>query len=191
MIFRMYIDQTHVYTLSVYYTTCRLLVNGEDTDRFMKTDLPNIHNTIKSVVLNGNRVSLQTLNNQLEEQLQQLLIMRNSTTNPNQDSNINIHHTVIHKDTGISKQYSETISIKCIKRRRNVQTRGVYCTNGKHWIHYRCGHLTEDDIHKIENSNGDYTCKICTEPSVSNTITQYLMLKPPPEIECCTLQGIF
>ncbi|CAC5414585.1 unnamed protein product [Mytilus coruscus] len=112
--------------------------------------------------------------------------MRNSTTNPNQDSSINIHHTVIHKDTGISKQNSETISIKCIKCRRNVQTRGVYCTNGKHWIHYRCGHLTEDDIHKIENSNGDntYICKICTEPSVSNTITQYLMLKPPPEIEC-------
>ncbi|CAG2225564.1 SULT1 [Mytilus edulis] len=38
----------------------------------MKTDLPNIHNAIKNVVLNGNRVSLQTLNYQLEEKLQQL-----------------------------------------------------------------------------------------------------------------------
>lgn len=90
----MYIDQTHVYTLAVYYTICRVLVNGKDTDRFMKTDLPNIHNAIKNVVLNGNRVSLQTLNYQLEEKLQQLSSMRNSTTNSSQDSSINTHHTV-------------------------------------------------------------------------------------------------
>lgn len=62
----MYIDQTNVYTLTVYYITCQLLVNETDTDRFIKTDLPNIHNTIKNVVVNGNRVSLQTPNNQLK-----------------------------------------------------------------------------------------------------------------------------
>lgn len=62
----MYIDQANVYTLTVYYITCRLLVNETDTDRFIESDLPNIHNTIKNVVVNGNRVSLQTLNNQLK-----------------------------------------------------------------------------------------------------------------------------
>ncbi|CAG2194025.1 unnamed protein product [Mytilus edulis] len=113
--------------------------------------------------------------------------MRNSPTNSSQDSSINTSHTAVTiKDTVISKQNSETISIKCVKCGRNVQTRGVLCTTGKHWIHYRCDYLNEDDIHKIENNTSDntYTCKKCTEPCVSKNRIQNLMLKPPPEIEC-------
>ena len=80
MLYKVPVDKSHCYTLSIFYTTCSLLVNGKYTDRFLNTDLPTIHEIIKKVLLNGNKVDLQTCNQVLQEQLQRRLDNKRSHT---------------------------------------------------------------------------------------------------------------
>ncbi|CAG2194806.1 unnamed protein product [Mytilus edulis] len=60
LVIRVIANDTPSYTLSVYYTSCSLLVNGRDTIRFFTIDLPEIHKTIHKVILNGTKVDLQS-----------------------------------------------------------------------------------------------------------------------------------
>ncbi|CAG2193576.1 unnamed protein product [Mytilus edulis] len=53
---------------------------------------------------------------------------------------------------------------KCLKCKRNVQTKGVYCSAGEHWIHYRCARLKDADISALKDNNtNNFCCIICTE----------------------------
>lgn len=68
-VIRVYSCNTHLYTLSLFYTSCRLLVNGKNIHQFIDTDTPRIHEVIQSVTLNGNRINLKSMNETLYEQL--------------------------------------------------------------------------------------------------------------------------
>ena len=164
MLYKVYAGNKHLYTLTTYYTNCSLLVNGKDTSRFINTDLPAIHETIKQVILNGHKVNLQYLNQLLEEQLQKL----NTNIQQRPDSEL-----ISNKIDEISKKDDDMEVLhpnKCKKCKRNVQTRGVFCSLGKHWIHYVCGRLTTDAIDKIENSDDlAYTCILCSDTHTNKT----------------------
>lgn len=108
-IIRVQINNKHRYTLSLYYTTCRLLVNGKYISQFITEDFPNIHNTIQHVVLNGNKIDIKSLNEQLETHLNKL---KESHAN---DITSNI------SNNNSSARFAVTDS-RCPKCKRNVQT---------------------------------------------------------------------
>ena len=60
---------------------------------------------------------------------------------------------------------SESICIKC---KRNIQSKAVFCDKGNHWIHYHCERSSKADIESIEktSSNETYCCKVCKAESV-------------------------
>lgn len=150
-IIRVQINNKHRYTLSLYYTTCRLLVNGKYISQFITEDFPNIHNTIQHVVLNGNKIDIKSLNEQLETHLNKL-----------KESHANDITSSISNNNS-SARFAVTDS-RCPKCKRNVQTRGVYCSYGQHWIHYICDRLSKSEIENIEQltDNHHYRCKACS-----------------------------
>ncbi|CAG2208929.1 unnamed protein product [Mytilus edulis] len=149
LVIRVIANDTPSYTLSVYYTSCSLLVNGRDTIRFFTIDLPEIHKTINQVILNGTKVDLQSLNKHLEEQLQKMLEERQKS---------------VLEPSKTNQLISKIDPAKCLKFKRNVQTKGVYCSAGEHWIHYRCARLKDADISALKDNNtNNFCCIICTE----------------------------
>ena len=102
---------------------------------FIQNDIPNIQTTIVNEVKTIPNFDVNLLNRQLQEQLAHLT---NGT--PHKVNNDNI---------------------QCPKFCRS---RSTYCTSGNHWIHYRCGKLTKDQITQREESDDkdeNYACKRC------------------------------
>ena len=56
------------YTINIYTTQSRILVNGEGCDTFVQTDIPNIQSIIVREAKNIN-LDVELLNQQLQEQL--------------------------------------------------------------------------------------------------------------------------
>jgi len=149
------------YTVNIYTTTSRLLINGKGWQKFIDKDIPLIHGIISNC---NTGISLDELNHQLADQLEDLL-------NRGQNSS----QTEFRNPTS-----PETQNISCLKCNKKCRTRSTYCTTGKHWIHYRCQNLTETEIEKIEKTKPEeeYTCKVCYDPTNNRlAITQ--------NEECC------
>jgi hypothetical protein len=129
------------YTINIYTTQSRILVNGEGCDTFVQTDIPNIQSIIVREAKNIN-LDVELLNQQLQEQLRQLV---NGTPTK-----------------------CNSADIQCPKCGKSCRTRSTYCTTGNHWVHYKCQKLTPVEIRQIEDTDdteSDYTCKICgTDP---------------------------
>lgn len=107
------------YTVNIYTTTSRFLVNGKGWQQFIDKDIPLIH----GIISNCNAgISLDELNQQLADQLEDLL-------NRGQNSS----QTELQNPTS-----PETQNISCLKCNKKCRTRSTYCATGKHWIHYRC-----------------------------------------------------
>ena len=124
------------YTVNLYTTTSKLLVNGKDYEVFMQNDIPNIQTIIVNGVKTIPNFDVNLLNCQLQEQLAHL---------------INGTHHKINND-----------NIRCPKCTKLCRSRSTYCTSGSHWIHYRCEKLTKDQITQREGSE-NYICKQCTQ----------------------------
>jgi len=128
------------YTVNLYTTTSKLLVNGKDCEVFIQNDIPNIQTIIVNGVKTIPNFDVNLLNCQLQEQLTHL---------------INGTHHKINND-----------NIRCPKCTKLCRSRSTYCTSGSHWIHYRCEKLTKDQIIQREESDDkdeNYICKQCTQ----------------------------
>ncbi|CAG2197361.1 unnamed protein product [Mytilus edulis] len=138
------------YTINIYNTTSRLLINGNGANQFLDNDLKNIHSIVlKSLKEQGvEGLSTEQLNRQLGNQLQSLLHKDNNST--------------IRTGTN-KKQEVEEGNDTCTKCNQRCKTRSTYCDKGSHWVHYKCQKLSELEIQMAENSNGDeyYECKLC------------------------------
>jgi hypothetical protein len=55
---------------------------------------------------------------------------------------VNNSENAIHLTQEQKSCKNETTSAKCVKCNRNVISRGVYCSQGLHWVHYVCDKLT-------------------------------------------------
>ena len=123
-----------LFTINLYHTRCRILVNGKHELDFINFEFP--------------------LLMQIVDYLQQRYGMNAITVN-------NLIKQVL---VGIKKQNEESDSdteAKCIKCNKNVKTRAVYCT-GKHWVHYNCDRLSDTDIKLLSAENYLlYRCKTC------------------------------
>lgn len=139
------------YTVNIYNTTSRLLVNGNGANSFVINDIPNIHkNVIEGLRDQGIKdFNIQELNKQLGNELQKLL-----NNNQTRDSNSQVQATL-----------EDSSSALCTKCHKKCRTRSIFCNAGNHWIHYKCQKLTEPEIQIAENSNDDdlYECKICRD----------------------------
>ena len=114
-------ESGYTVNIHVYTTTSRLLVNGKGWQKFIDKDIPLIH----GIISNCNAgISLDELNQQLADQLEDLL-------NRGQNSS----QTELQNPTS-----PETQNISYSNATQNAEL-GVYCTTGKHWIHYRCQKL--------------------------------------------------
>ena len=106
--------------------------------------------------MNGKSVDLKSLNQALENQLNKLLKYSDNPGNSVNQQRPSELETC---------KCSESICIKC---KRNIQSKAVFCDKGNHWIHYHCERLSKADIESIEktSSNKTYCCKVCKAESV-------------------------
>ena len=66
-------------------------------------------------------------------------------------------------------EYSDHTCPKC---KKNVKSRGTFCTAGNHWIHYNCERLKTHEIEQLEkssNTSDEYSCKICSKDTSPQT----------------------
>jgi hypothetical protein len=136
--FRVELPSHQKYTVNLYTTTSKLLVNGKDCEVFIQNEIPNIQTIIVNEVTTIPNFDVNLLNRQLQEQLTHLI-------NGNKVNNDNI---------------------QCSKCTKFCRSRSTYCTSGNHWIHYRCEKLTKDQITQREESDDkdeNYTCKRCIQ----------------------------
>lgn len=128
------------YTVNIYTTQSKLLVNGKGSDILTRVDAPKIQ---EIVVNEADRINLDVdlLNNQLQDQLKQL--------------------------TDCSKRENISNNIICPKCTRPCRTKGTFCKTGNHWVHHSCQKLSAIEIEQVEGSDDtdtDYTCKLCDTP---------------------------
>ncbi|VDI45496.1 Hypothetical predicted protein [Mytilus galloprovincialis] len=96
------------YTVNIYYTTSRLLVNGKNVSDFIDRDLQNIHNIISSSTSNNTKLDIDDLNRMLREQLTNIL-----NANQMKYEEVNSQNT----------QDKDSENIACIKCTRNCRTK--------------------------------------------------------------------
>ena len=139
------------YTLNVYTTTSRFLLNGKDRMMFLENDMPKIHSIVE-YLCESNNIDLQTYNRLLADKLSQFLTKQY----PDQSSS---------SLKAITERSSPGKESKlCPGCGKNCLTKSVLCTvgNPKHWVHYRCDRLAIEEIEKLESSEDsvhDYCCR--------------------------------
>jgi hypothetical protein len=134
------------YTINIYNTTSRFLINGYLANHFIVKDIPSIH----KIVLKGlhEQGVIEELNRQLGNQLQNLLDNGNDLAKGNKRN---------------EQLNSEDSKETCIECHTKCRTRSTFCETGNHWVHYKCQKLTGQEIQIAENPHGDeyYECKLC------------------------------
>ncbi|WAR04301.1 hypothetical protein MAR_019670 [Mya arenaria] len=140
------------YTLNIYNTTSRILVNGKQQNIFINEDLDQIYEVCCSAKIDGQRINTDKLNQIFIEEIQK---MQNVKIQEYSDNS---------RPKGVKPNAKNNEDISCIKCQKNCLTRSVLCSTSEHWIHYRCAGLTEPDIRKIESdSNCNFQCGLCTQ----------------------------
>jgi hypothetical protein len=67
-----------------------MLVNGKSATNFIKRDLNNLHEIIKSTTINGASINIQNTNDLLAKQLKDVIHSMNISTNGMQTPTLNI-----------------------------------------------------------------------------------------------------
>lgn len=108
---RVHEQEQPAYTINLYLTSSRILVNGKKLTLFVERDITGIHDIIHAATCNGNQINLNKLNNILAEQLQRII---GTTTSMDELGK-----------TPATKQH-EIEDISCNKCRKNCKTRSTY-----------------------------------------------------------------
>ena len=135
-----------------------MLVNGKNTGKFIDTDMKEVQKIINRELQKTGNPSLKKLNDEFSVQIQTL--MQNRTV---QRASEPIRQSLK------PIEYSDHTCPKC---KKNVKSRGTFCTAGNHWIHYNCERLKTHEIEQLEkssNTSDEYSCKICSKNTSPQT----------------------
>ena len=166
------------YTLNLYPTNNKMLLNGKDVDWFMDSHLPQIHSIMVQSVQDEGLGSVSNYNHILATQMQKILDERQALGRQMSSRSVNdkqyipdpeskLHCASQVKVTDSPPQNKVTQQNNgpnqvCPKCKRAVQSRAALCELGNHWIHYFCDRLTQDEVDRLSNDPGFiYTCKLC------------------------------
>ena len=155
-------NQVQGYTVNLYPTRNRILINGKCIDLLMEEHLPSIHELMMKPIREGIVTGASGLNHILGTQMQLLLDQR--------QAGIISENQLLprYEDTegSVTAPRSPTSPEppKCSICKRVVRSRGVLCEKGQHWIHYRCDRLTPDEIDRLHSDAGFiFNCKQCSK----------------------------
>lgn len=155
------------YTLNVYPTTCRLMLNGKNAKTFLETDMPQVHKIVE-YWCEVNSIDLKTFNELLAQSLSDFLAKQETSDSVSSTrSNSSLKP--------VSDSATEKDNETCIGCKRRCKTKSVYCTKGSHWIHYKCDKLKPHEIEEIEKNEKqaqDYTCMNCSNITIKTVKTQ-------------------
>ena len=158
-IIRVCTTQNQAYTINIYLTTSRLLVNGKNALLFLDNDFPKIQTIIRQASYAGQPLNIDKLNKLMSSQIRAVLSNRTDKQN---------EAVVLDEE-----------DIRCLKCKRSCKSRGSFCTYGSHWIHYNCERLNKEEITAIEKSKDDkYRCKICSDSSPNKITLKIPAIKP-------------
>ena len=165
------------YTLNLYATKNKLLLNSKDVDRFIDRHLPAIHNIMFKPIRDGQFRNVDEYNKILSIQISKVLEQRqlrkqNTSVSPTvPKGNIKrsppsqIQNSVIQvPPAGViaTRAKASVESIECPRCKKNCRSRSAFCEIGANWIHYFCDRLSETDIHRLTHDKGFiYNCKRC------------------------------
>ena len=169
------------YTLNLYPTNNKMLLNGRDVDWFMDSHLPQIHSIMVQSVQDEGLGSVSNYNHILATQMQNILDERQalghgmSSKSVNRESHLHCASQVKVTDSPpqnkVTQQNNGPNQV-CPKCKRAVQSRAALCELGNHWIHYFCDRLTQDEVDRLSNDPGFiYTCKLCRNKNNSDPKT--------------------
>lgn len=165
------------YTLNLYATKNKLLLNGKDIDRFIDRHLPAIHNIMFKPIRDGQFRNVDEYNKILSFQISKVLEQRQLNKQTTSAS------PTVPKDNVVLVPYNRTQSpvievpsssdpagassaggenIDCPRCKKKCRSRSAFCEMGAHWIHYFCDRLGEAVIHRLTHDKGFiYNCKHC------------------------------
>ena len=154
-------DQSQGYTINLYTTCIRILINGKKIDLFMDKHLPAIHELMMKPIYAGTVTGVRGLNDILRSQMQSLLDQRYTGAIPDNQLLPRREEVKVEVTTPGSPPSSEPP--KCSVCRRVLRSRGALCEKAQHWIHYRCDKLIPDEIDRLHTDEGFiYNCKPCS-----------------------------
>ena len=171
-----YNDQSIHYTINLWHTKSKILVNGAGEGHFCSHDLLLLYNRIDAKQACGEIPSEEMLNNAIIECLAPIA---QTQINKSDTKVSNTKHR-----RGKSKSPNKNIPssgapslcvILCPKCNKNCVTRYIICKSGNHRIHYRCAKLTTHlEIARAEEQNS-FSCSFhlqtpkCPTQAISNT----------------------
>ena len=138
--YKVYMGSDKLFTINMYNTKCKILVNGKNELTFINDHLPLIQSLISKLESSYDSDMISALNTMLRNTLIKMNNFENKSTAP--DS-------------------------KCPICKQNVRSRAVQCEICNLWIHYKCEKLSDKIIHIIETPDNVYLfrCKQCTDQS--------------------------
>jgi len=92
-------------------------------------------------------------------------VIRNKCQEFLSQQNVQTAETVLPQPSNRAKALIEKSHTQCLKCIKQCLTSCIFCTAGKHWIHFHCDKLTKDEIAQVIASPVDksYICKICAQ----------------------------
>lgn len=151
------------YTINLYTTCNRILINGKDIDLFMDEHLPAIHDYMMKPIDAGILTGVRGLNHILQTEMQSLLDQRLKGINSVNSQNFKDSEEITGKVVVIDSSPDSELP-RCSVCKRFLRSRGVVCEKGQHWIHYHCDKLTQDEINRLHTDKGFiFNCKKCSK----------------------------
>jgi hypothetical protein len=96
-----------------------------------------------------------------------------------------LHDLLYYVDSVVCVLYLCYVLISSLIYKKQCLTSCIFCTAGKHWIHFHCDKLKKDEIAQVIASPVDkpYVCKICGVI----TSLELLTLADVQAFGCCTI----
>ena len=144
-LYKVHKNNGKLYTINMYNTKCKILVNGKDELAFINDHLPLIQSMISNLDEQYGKDMSSILNTMIKDTLVKINESENTSTVPDN---------------------------KCPICKQNVRSRAVQCQICGKWIHYKCERLTDKIVQIIETPNNVYIfrCKQCTDYSQNKAI---------------------
>ena len=138
VIFQVQTQDEESYTLNMYTTTSKMLVNGKNVQVFLERDLAENYHIVQNVEFGGKALNLKMFNELLIGQLNSLLSGSTAVDSDTTSANLKQIKSSDNKD-----------DIQCLKCNKPCRKRNTFCTEGSHWIHYHCEKLSSEEIKKL------------------------------------------
>ena len=144
-LYKVYKNHEKMFTVNIYNTKCRIVVNGNNELSFMNDHVPLLQSMIETLK--------EFYGNEIIDNL-----------------NSNIRSTLIKMNK--CEKGKQTVDTKCPKCKHNVRSRAVQCQMCGLWVHYKCDKLSDDMIDILEDPDNlyIYRCKMCKESVKQNPI---------------------